>query len=73
MQDGDIVASLSAHSLRRRKNPNLFVIANSRRAKSNLFGDLRNTEPHGTMIDEAFALSSRSFLHDKKFTKFHLL
>jgi len=47
VQYSDIVASLSAHSLRRRKNPDLFVIADRRRTKSNLLRYLRNTQRHG--------------------------
>jgi len=72
MQHGDIVYSASAYSRCWRKNSDVFVVADRRRMKSDPSGDLRNTQRHGAIIDEAPALLSTSFLRDKEFTKLHL-
>ena len=46
VEDGRIVPPLSANPMRRRKNADLFVIADCGWAKPNLLRNLRNTQVH---------------------------
>jgi hypothetical protein len=63
IQYGHIVTPLSVDSLRRRKNPDLFVIADGRGAKSDPARDLGNGQQrHNRIIEELLVLSPRPIL-----------